>query len=377
MLKECIMKLYNMRKILTLSAIFLSILVLSACSEKRDSTYTTTSSNGRIEIIVGTENGNLFYVVKSDKKTIIDKSMLGFEFNNAPAFDDSMKIIKTESRSVDEAWKPVWGTDSVIRNHYSESVITLREYSDWSRELVLTVRAYDDGIAFRYTIPGDGEVLEIVNENTMFRFAQNDSAWWIPSDEFAYESLYRKNPLSEINEAATALTVETADGKYLCLHEAALYNYSEMYLQNAGQGTPDFFVGLWPAPDSICARVTAPFSTPWRCLIITDDAPSLMESHLVQNLNEPCKIEDVSWIKPLKLVGIWWGLHLGKQTWYAGENHGATTERTKEYADFAAKHNIAEFWPKVGIWVGKHGLRVLRQSRTFALHIPISTSKKW
>jgi alpha-glucosidase len=182
----------------------------------------------------------------------------------------------------------------------------------------------------------------------MFRFAQNDSAWWIPSDEFAYESLYRKNSLSEINEAATPLTVETADGKYLCLHEAALYNYSEMYLQNAGTGTPDFFAGLWPDPDSICARVTAPFSTPWRCVIIANDAPSLMESHLVQNLNEPCKIEDVSWIKPLKFVGIWWGLHLGKQTWYAGENHGATTVRTKEYADFAAKHNIggvlAEGW---------------------------------
>lgn len=339
-----------MKKTVILSQLILFVFIIIGCTTKKDGSLSTSSPDGKITIIIGTEKGNPYYEVKSNGKQIVNKSMLGFEFKNAPSFDDSLKIINIDTKNVDEIWNPVWGTDAEIRNNYNESTITLQEYSDLARKLILTVRAYNDGIAFRYTIPGNGEKYQILNENTMFRFAQNDSAWWIPSDEFAYESLYCKDPLSIINEAATPLTIETKDGCYLCLHEAALYDYSEMFLQNAGQNTADFFVGLWPEPDTVCARVTAPFSTPWRCLIIVDDAAKLIESHLVQNLNEACTIENTSWIKPLKFVGIWWGLHLGEQTWHAGQKHGATTERTKEYAEFASKHKIggvlSEGWNK-------------------------------
>lgn len=328
--------------------LFLIFIVLS-CAEK-DKLDKTISPDNKIEIIVGTENGIPYYEVYADGKSVIDKSMLGFEFKNEPTFKDSLEIINIEKRNFDETWKPIYGTDEYVRNNFNESTITFQEFSKSKRKFQLIVRAYNDGVAFRYVLPGKntGDSLFITQENTMFRFAQNDSAWWIPSDEFAYESLYRDNPLSEINNAATPLTIECKNGLFLSVHEAALYDYSEMYLQNAGENSPDFFVSLWPEPDGVCARVKTPFTTPWRCIIISRNAGGLIESHLVQNLNEPCKIENVSWIKPLKFVGIWWGMHLGKYTWYEGKNHGATTERTQQYADFAAQHKIggvlAEGW---------------------------------
>jgi len=330
--------------------LFLIFIILS-CAEK-DKLDKTISPDNKIEIIVGTENGIPYYEVYADGKSVIEKSMLGFEFKNEPTFKDSLEIINIEKRNFDETWKPIYGTDEFVRNNFNESTITFQEYSKTKRKFQLIVRAYNDGVAFHYVLLGKntGDSLFITQENTMFRFAQNDSAWWIPSDEFAYESLYRNNPLSEIENAATPITISGQNGLFLSVHEAALYDYSEMYLQNAGENSPDFFVSLWPEPDSVCARVKTPFVTPWRCIIISRNAGGLIESHLIQNLNEPSKIDDVSWIKPIKFVGIWWGMHLGKYTWYEGQNHGATTQRTKEYAEFAAKHKIegvlAEGWNK-------------------------------
>ena len=321
--------------------IFCFLLVFLSCNSKtKNFEYSTKSPDGKISMIFGLENGFPYYQVFSDEELLIDKSSLGFEFKNAPEFKGNFQLISNETKEFKEIWKPVVGTSSEILNHYNESVFLLKEREGQKRELIFTLRVYNDGFAFRYTIPGNGEELEIINENTMFRFAQNDSAWWIPSDEFAYESLYKKSILSEIIEAATPLTIEKENGKLLCIHEAALYDYSEMFLENAGQNTPDFFVGLWPEPDSVAAKIKTPFSTPWRSVIIANSPAELYESNLIQNLNEVCKIKDVSWIKPIKFVGIWWALHLGEQTWELGEKHGATTQNTKLYIDFAKKHKI-------------------------------------
>ncbi len=326
------------------------MLLFFSCSLK-DKSEVTLSPDKKIEILVGTEKGMPFYKVLCNGNIVVDKSMLGFEFSNAPAIDDSLEIIDVETSSFDETWNPVYGTDKSVRNNYNESVISFKENSNLGRSFKLVVRAYNDGVAFRYILPEScGDSLFITQENTMFRFAANDSAWWIPSDEFAYESLYQNTTLSEIEDAATPLTITCKNGLFLSVHEAALYDYSEMYLENANQNSPDFFVSLWPEPDGVCARVATPFETPWRCILISQNAAGLIESHLIQNLNNSCAIADVSWIKPLKFVGIWWGMHLGKYTWYEGEKHGATTSRTKQYADFAAQHKIdgvlAEGWNK-------------------------------
>ncbi len=346
--KQYITMLYKL-KIRNLFLLFSFIFIIISCKNKlKDFEYITKSPDGKISLIFGIEKGYPYYQVFKENTLLVDKSILGFTFKNAKELKSNFEILNYETKEFNETWRPIAGTDSIISNHYFETIFTLKETTELKRELQITLRAYNDGIAFRYTILGKGDKLEILNENTMFRFAQNDSAWWIPSDEFAYESIYKKLPLSEIVEASTPITIEKGDGKLLCLHEAALYDYSEMYLENAGQNSADFFVSLWAEPDSVCARITIPFSTPWRCIIIADSPAELFESHLIQNLNESCKIEDTSWIKPIKFVGIWWALHLGEQTWSLGDKHGATTKRTKEYIDFAHKHNIqgviAEGW---------------------------------
>lgn len=296
------------------------------------------------------EKGNLFYEVYSDNNCIIKKSGLGFEFKNRTPLHDNLSIAKVEKKSVNESWKPVCGTDSVIANHYNEVAVFIKENGKEDCSMIFIMRAYNDGVAFRYKFPKNksSDSLYITAENTEFNFANNDSAWWIPSNEFAYESLYRKTLLSSIQDANTPLLIQSKNHYQILLHEAALLDYSEMTLRKTDVDSASFISSLWPEPDSICARASTPFVTPWRCLIIARNPKDIIESHLIQNLNEPAKIKDISWIKPMKFIGIWWGMHIGKHTWYYGPQHGATTERMKKYIDFAAAHHIqgvlAEGW---------------------------------
>jgi alpha-glucosidase len=311
---------------------------------------TLSSPNHKIKINFTIVNGKPYYEVIAENQIIIKRSGFGFEFKNQPSLNDSFKIESIEKHSFDETWKPVCGIDSIIRNSYNEAIISLRETARKNRILKFTIRAYNDGIAFRYEFPENklNDSLLITKENTEFNFPANDSAWWIPSNEFAYESLYRNTTLSQIQDANTPITIQTKSGFYLALHEAALLDYSEMILKKNRGDSLSFISSLWPEPDGVSARVKTPFKTPWRCLIIAKNPGDLVQSHLIQNLNEPCKIKDISWIKPLKFIGIWWGMHLKKYTWHDGPDHGATTYRIKEYIDFAAAHNIegvlAEGW---------------------------------
>lgn len=326
----------------------LTVLVILVSCSFNTSQETIKSPDGKIQITIFVEDNQPYYTVMADNKTVLAKSLLGLEFKDLPT-SGKLTMEKSTRKTINEIWKQPFGTASQILNHCNESSIhfTTTNGLDFS----IVARAYNDGIAFRYMLHADGKAdsLMITAERTEFAFPSNHQAWWIPADEFANESLYRNTPISKIPDANTPITIETNDGFYLSIHEAALLDYSEMTLKNTADSLR-LVASLWPEPDGVCARVKLPFQTPWRSIMITRSPGGLIESHLTQNLNEPCAIKDVSWIKPMKFVGIWWGMHLGKYTWFEGPNHGATTQRTKDYIDFAAKHGIegvlAEGWNK-------------------------------
>ncbi len=328
----------------TMFRLFLSwVLMMNFAMAQPVVTEKVLSPDGNICVSFWVRDGKPYYSVVYGGKTLLDSSSMGFEFKDKTAIDSNLTWYDVSRSSNDETWKPVWGTSSSVRNNFNASVFYLKETNATNRRLDIEFRVYNDGVAFRYIFPKKtNDSLLITAENTEFRFARNDSAWWIPSDEFAYESLYRNTPLSEIHDANTPLTVVTA-GYCISIHEAALLDYSEMVLMRDQSDPLLFHSHLWPWPDGVCVRAKAPFTTPWRTIMITRNAGQLMESHLIQNLNEPCTIKDVSWIKPMKFAGIWWGMHTGKYTWYAGPAHGATTERAKYYIDFCASHGIGGF----------------------------------
>lgn len=327
--------------------VFLILLGFLLSCQRESTQEILLSPDGLIKMTIKVKNGQAFYEVSCDNKTVLKPSGFSFEFKNQRPFGEDIFISKVERSSFDESWKPVYGTDSIIRNQYNEIQITFSEHNELSRSIVFVARVFNNGIAFRYVFPSWEDSLLITNEKSLFKFDERDSAWWIPANEFAYESLYRHTKLSDVSEAATPLSIETIDCLYLCIHEAALIDYSEMYLQRTNDSA-NFSSTLWPESDSVCVRAKAPFKSPWRCVMIGRKPGDLIESHMIQNLNDPCAIKDVSWIKPMKFIGIWWGMHLGKFTWFSGEKHGATTERAKQYIDFAAAHHIggvlAEGW---------------------------------
>ncbi len=319
---------------------------------------TIYSPNKERSVVVSAKEGTLTYSVLYKGEILIKPSSLGFQFKfkSDPLkeifYNNTFEITSYSTDYFHEIWKPIWGTDSLIENIYNETSITIVNHSFPEIKLFFYVRAYDDGIAFRYHLFDDqwnkSDTIFILNELTQFNFASNDSAWFAPAADFAYESIYKQLPLAEIKDAATPITICRNNQLTISIHEAQLLNYSEFFLENTSSGKPYFMSKLWPEPDGVCARISLPFQTPWRVVLINEIPGKLIESHLIQNLNEPSKIENIEWIKPIKFIGIWWGMHTGQYTWSLGEKHGATTERTKQYIDFAAKHNIegvlAEGW---------------------------------
>jgi alpha-glucosidase len=335
---------------------------------------TATSPDGSITIGVDRVDERPHYHVRADGDTLVAPSPLGFAFENAPPLRDGFEVIETTGRTVDDTWTPVWGTQDTVRNHFAERTIRLRETEAPERRLTLVLRAYDDGVAFRYRWPTQPTLdsLRIASEDTCFRLTKDHTAWWIPDDYDNYEWVYRKTPLSAIRDNAAAisynayleddedrtpvrptskedrpgavnppLTLRSPDeDRYLALHEAALTDYSSMTLQADPDTPTTLHTNLVPWPDGVKVKASVPHRTPWRVLQIADRPGGLIESPLLQNLNEPSKIEDPSWIEPMTYVGIWWGMHIGTHTWDRSGVHGATTERTKRYMDFAAAHDI-------------------------------------
>jgi alpha-glucosidase len=287
--------------------------------------------------------GAIFYNVKHKEDTLINPSSLGFVLQQ----NDSLMhftLKDTSTRTFNETWKPVWGTTSKIKNHYNEFRLTL-SVNETNRLLQIYFRCYNDGFAFRYEIWNSAEPEEIIitSEESKICLAGLYQAWWCMADYNTYEKPYVHSITDSAKHVATPFTLKKENGPYLCIHEAAIENYSSITLLQKQAHPLTYKINLVPWADGSKVKTQTPAKTPWRVFIISETPEGLLESNLIYNLNEPCTITDVSWIKPLTYVGIWWGMHLGLYTWHEGERHGATTERAKQYIDFAAENKLGGF----------------------------------
>jgi len=305
-----------------------------------------SSPDGKIQVTFMLEDGVPYYAVSRSGQDIIKPSKLGFIFKDAEPLDQNLAVVESKLDSFDETWTQPWGEVKEIRNHYNELEIDLEETTGACRKMILVFRVYDDGLGFRYELPAQDNLsdFEIMDEETEFALAGNHQAWWIPAyQDNRYEYLYTQSPVSFLSEdlqaVHTPLTMETADGLFLSIHEANLTDYASMTLVGSDDNT--LLCDLVPWSDGVKVKASTPHQTPWRTIQIAENAGDLVTSYLILNLNEPNKLEDVSWIKPGKYVGIWWGMHIDKYTWGSGAKHGATTENAKRYIDFAAKYGFS------------------------------------
>ena len=293
-----------------------------------------------VEIDINDE-GRAGYAVTRNGVPVIALSRLGFLFVDAPKFERNLELTAHSQRRFDERWEQPWGEERFIRNRYNELLLAFTERSGSRRRFDVVFRVYDDGLGFRYELPAQPALREvrIQNELTEFTVAQGGEAFWTEGFGWNREEYpYNRTQIEGIGVAQTPLTVRLGDGTHVAIHEAALVDYSGMNLMRTAGRT--LRAALTPGIGDAAVVRTAPFHTPWRTLQITGTAGELVESRLILNLNEPNAIGEVSWFRPGKYVGIWWQMHLGTATWASGPNHGATTETTLRYIDFAARHGF-------------------------------------
>lgn len=328
-----------MKKIVVLLS---GVLALAACGSHSTSEPVATSPDGRIKVSLQTEGGQLSYSISQDSEILIVPSKLGFELMGGNILGDKTEILSVTHSSHKETWETVWGESRLIEDNHNSMIVH-------TAHLDVEFRVFNDGVGFRYIFPDDLGEFRIREELTEYKFARADhKIWWMPRSEPYYEAYGNHTTFDEIDCAYTPVTITGADGRFYSIHEAALLDFAKVNLVGSDASTLKTSLTKWS--DGTGVYVTDTRTTPWRTIIITDRAGGLIESHLMLNLNEPCKIEDTSWCKPGKYIGIWWELHKYMRTWYYGPQHGATTERTKEYIDFAAAHNIqavlVEGWNK-------------------------------
>jgi len=320
-----------------------------------------------------------YYSVSFRGKPVIKPSRLGYELHNAESLLEGFTQTGEKTSTFDETWTPVWGENKTIRNHYKELLVNLiQEKTD--RVMNLRFRVYDEGVGLRYEFPQEGSKLNyfvVKEECTEFALTGDHIAWWIPGDYDTQEYEYSRSRLSEIRPlfkkkvtdnasqtsfsetgVQTSLQLKTDDGLYINLHEAALVNYPAMHL-NLDDKNMVFRSWLTPDAQGIKGYLQTPCQSPWRTIMITDDARKVLSSHLILNLNEPCKIKDTSWIHPTKYVGVWWEMISGKGDWaYTSQfpsvklgitdyakakpsgRHSANNENVRRYIDFAAQHGF-------------------------------------
>lgn len=319
----------------TAYSVFLLLVVLCGCARPTE----VASPDNKIKLSFRLdEQGRPTYRVDVNDAPFILPSPLGFEEKSGIDLA-TFRLEGTEFGGADETWTQPWGENKSIRNRYNEMAVHLK--NEAGTRLVLRFRVFDDGLGFRYEyeVPGADSLL-IMNELTGFNLAQDGTSWSIPASFETYELLYRTLPLSEVPDANTPMTFKTRDGIYASIHEAALTDFPEMALKRTGGC--GFKSELAPWPDGVKARFEGgKFRTPWRTVQIAPKAVGLINSGLILNLNEPCALGgDLSWIRPMKYVGIWWGMHLGIETWAMDERHGATTANAKRHIDFAAANRI-------------------------------------
>jgi alpha-glucosidase len=330
-----------MHRSLSLLTSFLCALPSSLWNQVR-----VASPDGRNQVGVDIREGRLTYSASRDGRALLLPSLLGFEFRGAPPLRDSLRITDTTRQSHDEAWTQPWGEVARVREHYNEAAVSVAEIAAQSRRFTLRVRVFNDGIGFRYELPAQPNLsdFDILSELTEFALADNARAWSIPSNRPRLdrsEQLYSSSPVSVLDSVQTPLTMETRDGKtFMMIHEANLVDYARMNLTGPRMEGRTLRADLAPYANGVKVRGRTPFVTPWRTIQIADRAIDLAPSVLGLNLNPPSVIQNTSWIKPMKYIGIWWGMHIGTMTWSSGAKHGATTANAKRYIDFAAANGI-------------------------------------
>ena len=317
-------------------------LLVWACAPKTS----VTSPDGRIAVRFElSDSGVPSYSVEVDERAMLTSSEMGL-VSEEVKLDQGFVLKSSKVRKHRETWHQPWGENKEVEDNHRELALQLKNDAGVGLEVVF--RVFDDGFGFRYAYDVPMDTVRIVGERTQFAFAADADSWSIPGDFNSYEHLYRRMPLSELVDANTPLTLKFDDGLYASVHEAALVDFPEMVLRHdmgltfraalapmKNSTSPSF-----PAPTgNLAAIVPGRFQTPWRTVQIARSAVGLINSSLILNLNEPCALSDVSWIKPMKYIGVWWSLHLGLETW-GGEGHGATTEQAFRYIDFAAANNI-------------------------------------
>lgn len=300
------------------------------------------SPDGRIRFALDTDaNGVPRYSIKYRGQQIIDASRLGLRFSSEKALESELKVVDSDYRIHDGTWEQPWGERRRVRDEYNERTFQLETTSADKRRFLLRVRAFNDGVGFRYEVPVQRayDTVEIVDELTEFRILETATAWWIPGRGWnRYEFLYRRTSIDDIELAHTPLTLRLPSGIHVSIHEAALVDYPAYVLDQRRAGV--FQTNLTPWSNGIRAVKSTPFVTPWRTIQISPDAIGLLNSSLILNLNEPNKLGDVSWVEPGKYVGIWWAMHINERTWGSGPQHGATTGEAQRYIDFAAANGF-------------------------------------
>ncbi|MBO7609317.1 MAG: glycoside hydrolase family 97 protein [Muribaculaceae bacterium] len=315
--------------------------------------WEVTSPSGDIKVDIALNGGRPTYSVAYKGIPVVSPSTLGLKL--ADGFvGEKMALAGNRPKVVshDEIWVQPWGEDDTVRNNYNEITLQLKSKSTTSsrKHLNVVMRVYDDGFAFRYELPGNGDVV-ILDEASQMRLSRDAQAWSIPSNRTEYfEGIYERSLLSEKDTVCTPLTIEYAPDIFLSIHEAALTDYASINLtpRKQSDGSVTMLTALTPWQDGVKVYGTGMVRSPWRMMIIAPTAGDLLLSRMMLNLNEPCRIEDTSWIEPGRYIGIWWSIHKKKNTWEMGEHHGATTDNVKRYIDFASRHGfsgvLAEGW---------------------------------
>ncbi len=338
------------------------LVIISAFSATAAPFADVTSPDGSISVAISVDNdGRANYTVSRKGKILIAPSLLGFILTDSYPMVRDFKAIDSEKASTDSTWEQPWGERRFVRDHYNELLVRFGQPTYLKRKMNVRFRVFNNGVGFRYELPDQPtlKTMNIAEEITEFDIAQPGQAWWITGGEWnRYEQIYQNTPINSVSVAHTPITMRLNDGTHLSFHEAALVDYSATWFKRAdGQ---KFRTMLSPSSRGPKVTRSTPFNTPWRTIRIGDTAASLVENDLELNLNEPNKLGDVSWFRPTKYIGIWWGMISGKWSWAEGPNHGATTGRTIQYIDFAAKHGfgsvLVEGWNKGwnGNWFG-HG----------------------
>lgn len=357
------MNIYNQAQLKGIGKVVSVLLFCLFSSSPLAATEQVKSPDGRLLLNIGIKEGRPYYNATRDGMPIMNDSRMGFLLADG-CLGENMKIVGKSRDSKNETWEQPWGESRLIRNNYNELTLRLRESKGNRRSINIVFRVFNDGYGFRYEFPQQENLkdFQIMDELTEFSLPWDAQTWSQPTNGTSYyEAIYTRDPISQKDTISTPITMEVNDSLYLTIHEADLTDYASLNLTPLHSAPTTLATALTPWQSGVKVYASAPFKTPWRYVIIASKPGDLITSHIELNLNEPCRI-DTSWLETGRYIGIWWGMHMTDYTWHKGPKHGATTENTRRYIDFAAKHGfkgvLVEGWNEGwdGDWtrIGNH-----------------------